>query len=139
MSTFEWKSDFCTGIEEMDKHHKLFFNYLKELEETVGGNKSREVIDRGIKQVENYIKYHFAEEEKLLKVTGNPDYAYQKSQHDFFVSQISELKDGFSKGDQTVPVSTFVFLRDWFLHHILETDKKYGSYRQELKGKSNRQ
>ncbi len=85
MSTFEWKTDFCTGIDEMDKHHKLFFNYLNELEKAAGGNKGKEVIDRGIKQVENYIKYHFAEEENI------------------------------------------------FINHILETDKRYGSYLQEVK------
>jgi hemerythrin len=136
MSTFEWKTDFCTGIEEMDKHHKMFFNYLNELEKTAGGSKGKEVIDRGIKQVENYIKYHFAEEENLLRVTGSPDYAYQKKQHDFFALQIEELKDRFYKGDQTIPVSTLVFLKDWFLNHILETDKKYGSHPQEVKKKA---
>jgi len=135
MSTFEWKSDFCTGIEEMDKHHKLFFDYLNALEKTVGGNKSMKVIERGIKKVEDYIKYHFAEEENLLRVTGSPDYARQKKQHNFFVLQIEELKERFSKGDKTVPVSTLVFLRDWFLNHILETDKNYGSYLKELKRK----
>ena len=69
----------------------------------------------------------------LLRVTGSPDYAYQKKQHDFFALQIAELKDRFSKGDKTVPVSTLVFLRDWFLSHILETDKNYGSYLKEVK------
>jgi len=45
MSSLEWKTDFCTGIEEMDKHHKKFFDYLKQLEDAAGGNKGREVIE----------------------------------------------------------------------------------------------
>ena len=63
MSTFEWKADFCTGIEEMDEHHKRFFDYLNELEKTAGGDKGNKVIEKGIIKVEDYIKYHFAEEE----------------------------------------------------------------------------
>jgi hemerythrin-like metal-binding protein len=128
MGSLEWKTDFCTGIEEMDKHHKKFFNYLKELEEAAGGNKGRDVIERGLKQVDDYIKYHFAEEEKLMEITGCPELAQQKKQHEFFKAEIAELRDQYSKGNAFVPISTLIFLKEWFLRHILETDKKYGEY-----------
>ena len=133
MSSFEWKKEFCTGIEEMDKHHKIFFDYLDELEETAGGSKGREVIDRVLKQLDDYIRYHFAEEEKILKVTGYPELNYQKKQHEFFIAQIADLKDGYSRGEACIPISTLEFLRDWFLRHILESDKKYGDYLSEVK------
>ena len=133
MSSLEWKKEFCTGIEEMDKHHKKFFDYLKQLEEVAGGSKGREVIDRGLKQVDDYIQHHFAEEEKLLRITGYPELDYQKKQHEFFIAQIAELKDGYSRRDAYISISTLEFLRDWFLRHILESDKKYGDYLSEVK------
>lgn len=135
MKSFEWKNDFCTGIEEMDIHHKQFFIYLGELEKVSGGNRGGDVIEKGFKKVDNYIKYHFSEEEKLLKVAGYPEYVYQKKQHEFFISQIKNFAENYSKGDDAIPVSVFVFLRDWFLYHILESDKKYGLYLQEYKTK----
>ena len=128
MSSFTWKDDFRTGIEEMDKHHKKFFDYLTQLEEAAGGSKGKEVIERGLKLADDYIKYHFTEEEKLLKIIGFPGLAHQTKEHKFFVSQINELRDKYTKGDAFLPISTLAFLRDWFLHHILEEDKKYGEY-----------
>ncbi len=135
MSPLNWKKEFCTGIDRMDDHHRKFFDYLKELEEAAGGSRGREVIERGLKQVDDYIRHHFAEEEKLLAATGYPDLAFQKKQHEFFASQIADMKDRFSKGDPYIPISALEFVRDWFLHHILESDKKYGIYMAEEDGR----
>lgn len=134
MGSFEWKRDFQTGIEEMDKHHRKFFEYLKKLEDAAGGSRGKEVVERGLKQVDDYIRHHFSEEEKLLKVTGYPGYAEQKRQHEFFIAQIADLKDRHSKGDAYIPISALEFLRDWFFRHILESDKRYGTYLSEAKG-----
>ncbi len=128
MNAFAWKDDFRTGIEEMDKHHKKFFDYLSQLEQAAGGNKGKEVIERGLKLADDYIRYHFAEEEKLLEITGFPGLAHQKKEHGFFVRQVNDLRDRYAKGDAYLPISTLSFLRDWFLHHIIEEDKKYGEY-----------
>lgn len=43
-----------------------------------------------------------------------------------------DLERGVS--DRYLPVSALEFLRDWFTHHILETDKKYGGYLSSVKG-----
>jgi hemerythrin len=133
MCPFAWKNDFRTGIEEMDKHHKKFFDYLTQLEETAGGSKGKEVIERGLKLADDYIKYHFAEEEKLLEITGFPGLAHQIKEHKFFISQINDLRDEYIKGDAYLPISTLAFLRDWFSHHIIEEDKKYGEYLSSIK------
>jgi len=133
MSPFTWKKDFCTGIDEMDKHHRKFFEYLLQLEETAGGSKGKEIIERGLKLADDYIQHHFAEEEKLLEITGCPGLAVQKKQHEFFISQVNDLRDKYSKGDAYLPISTLAFLRDWFSHHIIEEDKKYGEYLSSIK------
>ena len=134
MSSLVWKTEFCTGIEEMDNQHKKFLDYLRQLEEVAGGSKGMEVIEVVLKQVDNYIRYHFTEEEKLLKIAGYPELGIQKKDHEFFISQIKELWEGYLRGDAHIPVSTLEFLRDWFLRHILESDKKYGDYLSKVKG-----
>jgi len=49
------------------------------------------------------------------------------------VSQVRELREGYFKGEAHLPVSTLVFLRDWFSHHILDEDKKYGEFLASMK------
>jgi hemerythrin len=128
MSTFAWKDDFRTGIEEMDKHHKKFFDYLTQLEQAAGGNKGKEIIERGLKLADDYVRFHFAEEEKLLEITGFPGLDHQRKEHTFFARQVNDLRDRYAKGDSYLPISALAFLRDWFSHHIIEEDKKYGEY-----------
>ncbi len=134
MSSLTWKDGFRTGIEEMDKHHKKFFDYLAKLEGAAGGNRGRDVIERGLKMADDYVRYHFTEEEKLLENAGFSGLSHQKKEHEFFVSQVKELRESYSKGDACLPISTLVFLRDWFSHHILDEDKKYGEFLASMKG-----
>lgn len=133
MSPFKWKKDFSVGIKEMDDQHKEFFNIINRLGEAAGGTKGMEVVGPVLRQLSEYSCHHFAEEETWLKVIGYPGLQYQKKQHEFFISQVTELQDKFSKGDSNIPMSTLEFLRDWLLNHILETDKKYGTFMLEVR------
>ena len=132
MSPFKWKNDFSVGIKEMDDQHKDFFNILNRLGEAAGGNKGMEVVGPVLRHLSEYSRHHFAEEETWLKIIGYPGLQYQKKQHDFFISQVTELQDRYSKGEASIPISTLEFLREWLLSHILENDKKYGAFMLEV-------
>ncbi|MEW6721207.1 MAG: bacteriohemerythrin [Thermodesulfobacteriota bacterium] len=133
MGSPEWKEDFCTGIDEMDEHHRNFFDYLKQLEAAAGGSKGREILEPLLKKLDDYVKHHFSEEERLLELSGFQELERQKRQHEFFAAQVADLKQQFSNGNAYIPISTLAFLKDWFLHHILESDKKYGEYISEIR------
>jgi len=133
MSTFVWKPDFSVGIKEMDDQHRGFFDILNKLGEAAGGNKGMEVVGPVLLQLYEYSRHHFAEEENWLKIIGYPGLQYQKKQHEFFISQVTDLQDRYSKGEANIPLSTLEFLRDWLLSHILDTDKKYGTFMLEVR------
>ena len=101
MNPFKWKDSFSVGIKEMDDQHKDFFDILNRLGETAGGNKGMEVVGPVLRQLDEYSRHHFAEEENWLKIVGYPGLQYQKKQHEFFISQVTELQDKFSKGMAT--------------------------------------
>ena len=128
MSPFKWKNDFSVGIMEMDEQHKNFFDILNRLGEVAGGKKGMEVVGPVLRQLSEYSRHHFAEEENWLKVIEYPGLQYQKKQHEFFISQVTDLQDRYSRGEANIPLSTLEFLRDWLLSHILEKDKKYGTF-----------
>ena len=132
-SQFKWKKDFSVGIKELDDQHKSFFDILNRLGEVAGGNKGMEVVGPVLRELIEYSRHHFTEEENWLKIIGYPGLQYQKQQHEFFISQVTDLQDRYSKGDANIPLSTVEFLRDWLLSHILETDKKYGTFMLEAR------
>ncbi len=133
MSTFVWKTDFSVGIKEMDDQHKSFFDILNRLGEAAGGNKGMEVVGPVLRELDEYSRHHFAEEENWLRIIGDPGLQYQKKQHEFFISQVWDLQDRYSKGDANITISTLEFLRAWLLSHILENDKKYGTFMLEVR------
>jgi hemerythrin-like metal-binding protein len=131
--TFKWKNDFSVGIKEMDDQHKVFFDILNRMGEVAGGNKGMEVVGPVLRELYEYSRHHFAEEENWLRIIGFPGLQYQIMQHQFFISQVTDLQDRYSKGDANIPISTLEFLRDWLLSHILEKDKKYGTFMHEVR------
>ena len=132
-SQFEWKKDFTVGIKELDDQHKSFFDILNKLGKVAGGSKGMEVVGPVLQELNEYSRHHFTEEENWLKVIGYPGLQSQKQQHEFFISQVTDLQDRYSRGDANIPLSTVEFLREWLLSHILETDKKYGSFMHEVR------
>jgi len=131
-SLFKWKNDFSVGIKELDDQHKSFFDILNRLAEAAGGNKGMGVVGPVLRELMEYSRHHFTEEENWLKIIEYPGLQYQEKQHEFFISQVTDLQDRYSQGDVNIPRSTVEFLRDWLLSHILENDKKYGTFMHEV-------
>jgi hemerythrin len=61
----------------------------------------------------------------LMQARGCPNLESQVGQHKYFESQLAELDTKQAGGRARTTESLFVFLRDWFLSHILEDDRKF--------------
>jgi hemerythrin-like metal-binding protein len=132
-SLFKWKNDFSVGIKELDDQHRRFFEILNLLGEAAGGMKGMAIVGPVLQELEEYSSHHFTEEENWMKIIGFPGLQHQRQQHAFFIAQVTDLQEKYSRGDGNIPVSTLEFLRDWLLSHILENDKKYGTFMHEVR------
>jgi hemerythrin len=56
---------------------------------------------------------------------GYKDVEKQREQHRYFESLVSDLESAQSPGKAEALKSSLSFLRDWFLSHILEEDRKF--------------
>ena len=125
MDFFTWKDSFAIGIEEIDRQHKVFLEYLNECYQQTARNSSAG-IDRHLhEKLKEYASTHFRFEESLMQARGYPNLESHVGQHKYFESQIAELDAGQAEGRVRTTESLFVFLRDWFLSHILEDDRKF--------------
>jgi len=129
MEFFKWKDQFSVNIPEMDKHHQKFFLLLNQIHlNNQKQDRPPEFLNEIFKKLFAYILVHFEEEETLLEQTGYDGLACQKKQHKYFRDQMVLFREQYFKGSSTVPTSVLNFLRDWFMNHILEEDRKYGAY-----------
>ncbi|MDR2663399.1 MAG: bacteriohemerythrin [Treponema sp.] len=129
----EWDDKYSVGIQLIDDQHKELITLTNTLYKgcRTGVETARSYFLGAIHGAVEYVKYHFAVEEKLLDTLAYPVLEAHKSEHKDFVKKIFQDVKSFQEGKKFVP-NTFVrFLRDWILSHIAVMDKKYMEYIQE--------
>jgi len=134
--SIEWTSDLATGVDQIDDQHKEIFKRVNRLSEACNAGKGKEEVLKLLLFLEDYVKEHFAAEEKLQVRYGYPGYASHKSQHTRFVADIARLGTAFKTEGATLSlvIMTNKTLISWLLQHIGKTDKELGAYLQEQKG-----
>ena len=128
MSFFKWKDSFCIGVDEIDQQHRKFSDYLNACYQAVNSDTKSAKLPVLISKLNEYALNHFSFEEDLMKAYGYPELDHHIRQHAFFVNQISRLQDAKNSNADKAMEEAFAFMRDWFLNHILEEDKKLAAH-----------
>jgi hemerythrin len=126
----EWDDRYSVGIPLIDDQHKHLIELTNGLYACcIGRGEDVQACFRdAIRGAVDYVKYHFAAEEKILENVKYPGIAAHKKEHESFVVKIlAEVKD-FEEGKKFVPNIFVRFLRDWILAHIAVEDKKYAGF-----------
>ena len=119
-----WSTKFILNIPEIDSQHNGFFElWDKELKLIDASNEDQLVFI--IEKMENYIKDHFTAEEDLLIKSGYIDIENHIIQHQFFIQKINEMKLELNYKNALLFEKIALFMKKWFLSHIMQFDKKY--------------
>jgi hemerythrin len=124
MSYIMWKDSFNIGTKEMDEQHTIFVGYINDLYDAMQTGDAKTVVEPILTKLTDYIQLHFAAEERLLKANNYPMLEEQQNHHKYFISELNFMKSSFLNKTQTAQ-NLLLFLKDWFLHHILSEDLKY--------------
>jgi hemerythrin len=133
----KWSDTYSTGINLIDEQHKGLIDLINDLFNHVTGNKAeeRDYFQEVIEQAVQYVKFHFATEEKYMTSIGFPGFAEHKKAHEQFVlTVITTIKD-FKEGNKLTLENFANFLQDWVLSHIAKMDMQYSKFDRSLKSK----
>ena len=128
MGFFKWKDEFSVNNPRLDHQHQLFLDTLNKMHSRIGSVESFEVFKQSVTTLGHYIDFHFADEEDFLASIGYPYLEQQKREHDFFRARVAELENSYQKLSATELGKLLVFMRDWLLKHILESDQQYARF-----------
>jgi hemerythrin len=125
-----WSRTFEGGIKLIDDQHKGLIKLCNDLfKHCVGDKKSEaEYFKSVVHSAVDYVKNHFATEEKIMIATKYGGYSDHKREHDKFVLQVVELVKEFNITQRIDLFVTTKFLKDWILSHIAITDKLMFAY-----------
>ncbi|MCL1928837.1 MAG: bacteriohemerythrin [Treponema sp.] len=125
-----WSDSYSMGIKIIDDQHKGLLDFVNELYDHATGNEEEELawFKEVIQQAVQYIKEHFATEEKYMKATRFSGYAEHKKTHDEFTLIVVKSAKDFQEGKRLVLEKFAYFLKDWVLTHVAVMDRQYSDY-----------
>ncbi len=127
---YEMKEEFKTGIEFVDKEHKVLFDIADKIYVLLNNEFSIDKYDKVVSLIEelkDYTSFHFKDEEAYMESINYKRMFTQKIDHDNFVKKLDEinLKELDENQDKYI-FELLEFVNDWLIHHILEKDKLIG-------------
>jgi len=125
MAFFLWKDSFNIGNGEIDRQHRSFLEMLNEYYDSGSGATRDNIDDRLIVRIKEYAAMHFRFEEQLMREAGYTETEHQQKQHRYFESLVSDIESIHRKGRSDDLKRILLLLKDWFLQHILEEDRKF--------------
>jgi hemerythrin len=115
----------------IDSQHQELIALINELNEAMASRSGYEVTAKVLEKTLDYTYYHFQEEEGLMARFAYPDIVQHQAQHEAFRTKVNVLLKQNKEHVGTVPRELLMYLRDWLLNHIVQTDKKLGQYLSE--------
>lgn len=125
-----WSSDLATGVDAIDNQHREIFSRVDRLTAACGEGKGKEEVLRLLLFLEEYVKEHFAAEERLQLRHAYPEYPDHKAQHARFMSDVAKLGAEFKAEGATLSlvIMTNKTLTSWLMQHITKTDMAFATF-----------
>ncbi len=126
MEAFVWNQRFVTGIEIVDTQHRRLVDIINQLGDVMLGGKpmSEGSMQILFKQLSDYAREHFSDEEALMREAGiDPRHIDRHTAHHHqFVEQLASMWR--ARGAMKNPGETVLgFLSAWLAFHILGEDQ----------------
>jgi len=125
MVLIEWRSEFETGVLDVDHEHRELIDLINQLHDQMGGDAEPDKISAFLGEVFARISAHFALEESVMRKHQYDQYTEHKADHEKLLDDIRDIMDDFEAGkfaayDEALSSA----VRDWFVDHFKTKDAR---------------
>ena len=125
MGFFVWEERYSLGMESIDSDHKVLVEMIDELYGALSKGEGKEAIQGIVSKMVDYTKFHFKREEFYMHSIKYSEADNHIAQHEYFKLKVGEFVEKLDAGINSISAEVIIFLRDWLINHILNTDKKF--------------
>ena len=119
-----WTSNLNTGIEAIDKQHRMIVEYINQLDDAKAAGGKKDMIAKVINNLVDYTISHFEYEERMLELAEYPFLKAHKNVHQLFIRRLGGYQERFKRGENiTEELHTLMF--NWLFGHIKHDDMDY--------------
>jgi hemerythrin len=129
MDSIKWSDDFSVGIEAIDTQHRAKIEIINDLIKLPSTPASSPEETHILLRLLSYSHQHLSYEEDLLIDNDYPEFEEHLDSHSYYRGYVTRLLDK-TINEETRELVT-LFLRDWWMTHILHEDMKYKPFLEE--------
>lgn len=127
----EFTDNLITGNKTIDEQHKELIEKINQLLQAIETSQDKIVAVKTLNFLNDYVYYHFQEEEKLQEQAGYPGLEDHKKQHEILKNTVADLTDMLE--EEEGPSTAFVEqlnkkVIDWLYRHIEGFDRSVAEY-----------
>ena len=126
----EWNSNLSIGVDSIDSQHQSLVAIIRRLQEAMLDNQLKKALGELFREMNEYTRYHFEYEERLMGQYDYPDSELHRGQHARLIARLQELECKHAAGTLNAGAPVMQFLRTWLMEHIAGHDKKFGAFLQ---------
>ena len=121
-----WNKENELGIPIIDEQHRGAVATINSLFYFMQDERGLDALRPTLNVLDQYTIIHFETEEALLKQKGYPDLEAHVLLHKELIEKMGHvMREAIAQSD---PKVVLTFLKQWWMDHINEEDRKYSSY-----------
>lgn len=128
---FEWNNSLDIGHPEIDRQHQQWLELLNQLEKQLLSGTSKQDKNekiRILKEILDFSSIHFKDEEEIMKSCNYPNLVEHYRMHKDFHQKVYDLYREVLDGKYVLDSELISMLRNWFLGHTQNEDRKAFQY-----------
>ncbi|CAA7623219.1 Hemerythrin-like protein [Candidatus Terasakiella magnetica] len=135
MEDLKWSEGLSVGNDVLDTHHRHLFDLLREIIQIETTASSPHSLVAVFKELNDYIAYHFAEEEAMMVASAFPFVDLHRHSHQTIAMHVQDLSASCNADNfKAVARDLHGFLSGWLVHHIEIEDFEYRPYISSVAG-----
>jgi diguanylate cyclase (GGDEF)-like protein/hemerythrin-like metal-binding protein/PAS domain S-box-containing protein len=120
-----WSREFESGIREVDEQHRVLFDMLNRIFDDIGAGCDSVELERHLKALSRYARFHFVAEEIYMERHGSADKKKHRQDHKKLIEEIDSIMGHVDMERNSVTV-LLEFLKDWLMSHLRKFDAPMG-------------
>lgn len=132
MVFFKWKDEYELGLPHIDLQHTMIVNMINELFVALGSDEVETTTRKTLDKMLMYVEEHFASEETAMRENNYPELEEHLREHAEFRAKVEVLYNRHQADEKVSAFELIEFLKVWFESHIVEVDKRFGIYVNQL-------
>jgi hemerythrin len=139
---FRWRPQWSVGIEALDRDHRSMAAMINYLAQRFGARDARPDTERSnrhrhtppalqfwLNALHERAHEDFRREDALMRATHYPDTGAHAAEHALLLAEYTTmLREITARGDEHLRWSDLDALKQWFMGHTLDMDRRLGQY-----------